>query len=103
MVARLVSPAVLGLETSTVQVEVDLRAGLPAFSVVGLADVAVQEARERVRSGLVNQAFGVPARRIRWVGKAGVPLEPAGDGQWVCPQTGDRYVENDDTLTEATA
>ncbi len=46
---------------------------------------------------------GVPARRIRWVGKAGVPLEPAGDGQWVCPQTGDRYVENDDTLTEATA
>ena len=46
---------------------------------------------------------GVPARRIRWVGKAGVPLEPAGDGQWVCPQTGDRYVENDDTLTEAQA
>jgi UDP-2-acetamido-3-amino-2,3-dideoxy-glucuronate N-acetyltransferase len=46
---------------------------------------------------------GVPARRIRWVGKAGVPLEPSGDGQWVCPQTGDRYVENDDTLTEATA
>jgi UDP-2-acetamido-3-amino-2,3-dideoxy-glucuronate N-acetyltransferase len=46
---------------------------------------------------------GVPARRIRWVGKAGVPLEPAGDGQWVCPQSGDRYVEHDDTLTEATA
>ena len=46
---------------------------------------------------------GVPARRIRWVGKAGVPLEPAGDGQWVCPQTGDRYVENDETLTEAQA
>ncbi|WP_217912970.1 YifB family Mg chelatase-like AAA ATPase [Miltoncostaea marina] len=64
MVAHLVSPAVLGLETSTVQVEVDLRAGLPAFSVVGLADVAVQEARERVRSGIVNQAFAVPSRRI---------------------------------------
>lgn len=64
MVAQLLSPAVLGLETSTVQVEVDLRAGLPSFSVVGLADVAVQEARERVRSGIANQAFGVPARRI---------------------------------------
>ncbi len=64
MVARLVSPAVLGIDTSTVQVEVDLRAGLPAFSIVGLADVAVQEARERVRSGLANQAFSVPARRI---------------------------------------
>jgi magnesium chelatase family protein len=64
VVAQLVSPAVLGLETSTVEVEVDLRAGLPAFSVVGLPDTAVQEARERVRSGLANQAFAVPARRI---------------------------------------
>jgi magnesium chelatase family protein len=64
VVAQLVSPAVLGLETSTVLVEVDLRAGLPAFAVVGLADVAVQEARERVRSGIANQAFTVPARRI---------------------------------------
>ncbi|MGD9571703.1 MAG: YifB family Mg chelatase-like AAA ATPase [Thermoleophilia bacterium] len=64
MVARLVSPAVLGLETSTVLVEVDLRQGLPAFAVVGLADVAVQEARERVRSGIANQAFTVPPRRI---------------------------------------
>jgi magnesium chelatase family protein len=64
VVAHLVSPAVLGLETSTVEVEVDLRAGLPAFSVVGLPDTAVQEARERVRSGLANQAFAVPARRI---------------------------------------
>jgi magnesium chelatase family protein len=64
MVARLRSPAVLGLETSTVLVEVDLRPGLPAFAVVGLPDAAVQEARERVRSGLVNQAFAVPARRI---------------------------------------
>jgi magnesium chelatase family protein len=64
VVAQLLSPAVLGLETSTVQVEVDLRAGLPSFSVVGLADIAVQEARERVRSGLANQAFSVPARRI---------------------------------------
>jgi len=64
MVARLLSPAVLGLETSTVQVEVDLRGGLPAFAVVGLPDAAVQEARERVRSGLVNQAFALPVRRV---------------------------------------
>lgn len=64
MVARLVSPAVLGLDTSTVQVEVDLRAGLPAFSIVGLPDTAVQEARERVRSGVVNQGYALPARRI---------------------------------------
>jgi UDP-2-acetamido-3-amino-2,3-dideoxy-glucuronate N-acetyltransferase len=42
---------------------------------------------------------GVPARRIRWVGKAGVPLERDGD-LWVCPSTGDRYRETDNELTE---
>ncbi len=42
---------------------------------------------------------GVPARRIRWVGEAGVPLEPGErDGAWVCPQTGRRYAESDGTL-----
>lgn len=45
---------------------------------------------------------GVPARHIRWVGKAGTPLEPGSEpGTWVCPTTGDTYVENNDTLTEA--
>ncbi len=42
----------------------DLRPGLPGFSVVGLPDTAVQEARERVRSGVVNQAFTLPPIRI---------------------------------------
>ena len=37
---------------------------------------------------------GVPARRIRWVGRAGVPLEPGAEaGSWVCPQTGAMYRE----------
>jgi UDP-2-acetamido-3-amino-2,3-dideoxy-glucuronate N-acetyltransferase len=45
---------------------------------------------------------GVPARRVAWVGKAGVPLEPAGDGTWRCPRTGDMYTEQNDCLTEAT-
>ena len=44
---------------------------------------------------------GVPAKRIRWVGKAGVPLEPAGDGQWRCPQTGEEYVLANGVLREA--
>jgi serine acetyltransferase len=40
---------------------------------------------------------GVPARRVGWVGTAGVPLER--DGQdWVCPTTGERYTELDGTL-----
>ena len=38
---------------------------------------------------------GVPAKRIRWVGKAGVPLTNEGAGQFVCPKTGARYLERD--------
>jgi acetyltransferase-like isoleucine patch superfamily enzyme len=44
---------------------------------------------------------GVPARRIRWVGRAGVPLERVDENTWRCPQTGAEYVERDDALTEA--
>ncbi|WP_143588043.1 acyltransferase [Tersicoccus phoenicis] len=43
---------------------------------------------------------GVPARRIGWVGKAGHPLREQ-DGRWVCPQTGDTYVQNGEELTES--
>ncbi len=64
VVAHLWSPAIVGFETATVDVEVDLRPGLPSFAIVGLPDAAVQEARERVRSGLANQAYAVPARRV---------------------------------------
>ena len=47
---------------------------------------------------------GVPARRLGWVGKAGVPLTREGDdGAWVCPTTGDRYIETDGLLTEENA
>ena len=41
---------------------------------------------------------GVPARRIKWVGRAGVPLEDLGGGRWRCPTTGDEYDETDGTL-----
>ena len=45
---------------------------------------------------------GVPARRIRWVGRAGMPLDNAGDGAWTCPETGDRFREAGNTLIEET-
>ena len=46
---------------------------------------------------------GVPARRIRWVGRAGAPLE-AGESpdKWLCPVSGATYTELNDTLTEDT-
>ena len=43
---------------------------------------------------------GVPARRIGWVGRAGVPLERSGD-DWICPQSGARYMQvSDNELKE---
>lgn len=46
---------------------------------------------------------GVPARRLRWVGRAGVPLEPGTEPTtWVCPNTGQTYTEINDTLSEDT-
>ena len=42
---------------------------------------------------------GVPARRIGWVGEAGVPLEDAGDGVWTCPETGALYRQEGETLS----
>jgi UDP-2-acetamido-3-amino-2,3-dideoxy-glucuronate N-acetyltransferase len=44
---------------------------------------------------------GVPARRVGWVGRAGVPLEDAGDGRWRCPTTKDLYRQVDDVLVES--
>lgn len=41
---------------------------------------------------------GVPAKRIGWVGHSGRPLELSDTGEYVCPVTGDRYVEHDDGL-----
>jgi magnesium chelatase family protein len=53
-----------GLQARHVTVEVDIRAGLPAFAIVGLADAAVREARERVHAAILNSGFEFPARRI---------------------------------------
>jgi len=41
---------------------------------------------------------GVPARRVGWVGRAGIPLVPDGTGRLVCPSTGERFVERDGVL-----
>ncbi|UOE42744.1 acyltransferase [Agromyces larvae] len=43
---------------------------------------------------------GTPARRVGWVGRAGVPLVPVGDDIWRCPRTGARYTETADGLRE---
>src|SRR3954452_7762174 len=62
-----------------VWVEADIRQGLPAFTVVGLADKAVREARERVRAALVNSGFVFPSARIT-VNLAPADLRKIGPG-----------------------
>ena len=64
MLAKVYSVAVSGLDAHSVEVEVDLAAGLPMFTVVGLPDPTVRESRERVRSALRNSGFSVPQRKI---------------------------------------
>jgi magnesium chelatase family protein len=53
-----------GLDGRLIRVEVDVAPGLPGFTIVGLADAALQEARERVRGALRNAGFVFPPRRI---------------------------------------
>lgn len=53
-----------GLQAPSVVVEVHVANGLPAFSLVGLADAEVREARDRVRAALLSSGFEFPARRI---------------------------------------
>ena len=64
MLAKVKSAAVIGLEGAVVEVEVDISPGLPSFTIVGLPDKAVQEARERVRSAIRNSYYKFPNRRI---------------------------------------
>ncbi|MBD3585754.1 YifB family Mg chelatase-like AAA ATPase [Salinimonas sp. HHU 13199] len=69
-----------GIGAPSVQVEVHLANGLPAFHLVGMAETCVKEARDRVRSALINSGFEFPAKRIT------VNLAPA-----TIPKHGGRY------------
>src|SRR5437773_1942412 len=64
MVQRVSTVAFEGIEARTVDVQVQVAPGLPAFAIVGLPDKAVSEARERVRSALIASGLALPARRI---------------------------------------
>ena len=62
--AHVTAFALDGVDCRRVWVEADIRIGLPAFTIVGLADKAVREARERVRSAITNSGFEFPQKRI---------------------------------------
>ncbi len=64
MLAIVPSATLQGLDGRLIRVEVDVAPGLPGFTIVGLADAALQEARERVRGALRNAGYTYPPRRI---------------------------------------
>ena len=64
MLASLLSATLNGLDGRPVRVEVDVASGLPGFTIVGLADTALQEARERVRGAIRNCGYEYPPRRL---------------------------------------
>jgi len=79
VIARVTTFTIDGLEPRAVVVEADLRAGLPAFTIVGLADRAVSEARERVKAAILNSGFEFPQRRVT-VNLAPAHVRKAGGG-----------------------
>jgi magnesium chelatase family protein len=71
MAVTINSSTFTGIEGVITSVEVDITRGLPTFNIVGLADMSVKEARERVRSAIINSGFEFP------VGKITINLAPA--------------------------
>ncbi|VEI77119.1 Competence protein ComM [Serratia fonticola] len=56
--------ATIGVQAPSVMVEVHISNGLPGLTLVGLPETTVKEARDRVRSALINNGFTFPAKRI---------------------------------------
>lgn len=67
------------------------------WALVGAASVVISDVPD------FALVVGSPARRVGWVGKAGVPLVHEADDTWRCPQSGELYVESDGALREATS
>ena len=80
VLARAITHAVVGLEPRKVDVEAHLQPGIPGFAIVGLADRACQEAKHRVRSGVVSAALDWPLNRRITVNLAPAALRKEGSG-----------------------
>jgi magnesium chelatase family protein len=64
MISKTYSFGLLGLDAYPVEIEIDVANGLPTVNLVGLADTAIKESKERVRSAIKNSGFQWPAQRI---------------------------------------
>ena len=64
MLAIVKSMSLEGVDGYLVDVQVDVTGGLPSFNIVGLPDISIKEAKERVRSSIKNNGYEIPSRRI---------------------------------------
>ena len=64
MITRAFSVCIEGIEPQLVEIECAISPGLPAFSIIGLPDKAVSEARDRIRSALGALSVALPSRRV---------------------------------------
>ncbi|HEY7207450.1 MAG TPA: magnesium chelatase domain-containing protein, partial [Gaiellaceae bacterium] len=78
MLARALTHALVGLEPRRVEVEAHLQGGIPGFAIVGLADRACQEAKERVRSSIASAELEWPKRKRITVNLAPAELRKEG-------------------------
>ena len=72
MLAKTFSFGLLGIEAYPIEIEVDVSRGLPAVTLVGLADTAIRESKERVKSSIKNSGFNWPGERVT------ISLAPSG-------------------------
>ena len=62
--AKIYTRGVLGLDAPLIEVEVHISQGLPSLTIVGLAEAAVRESKDRVRSAIINSGFNFPTKRL---------------------------------------
>ena len=64
MIAKVLSIALLGIDGLPIEVETDMKQGLPGIQIVGMGNKAINEARERIRSAIKHSLLEVPARKF---------------------------------------
>ncbi|PID87425.1 magnesium chelatase [Candidatus Gracilibacteria bacterium] len=104
MISHVHSITVNGLESTVVDIEVDINNGLPAFTIVGLPDQGVQESKERLRSAMKSSGAKLPLTRIT-VNLAPADIKKSGPsfdlGVAVGILLNDRWINNDDLIKDS--
>ena len=64
MLAKVKSYGLIGIDGYGIEIEIDVNPGLPGYDVVGLADTAIKESKERVKSAIKNCGYNYPINKI---------------------------------------